>query len=128
MVNAIGKTGENGALSREEIVELLTLRDGEELSSLYQTADRTRKRYMGDGIHLLGIIEFSNYCRKNCFYCGLRRSNVRLHRYRMTLAEILETARAAKALNLTTPAIADSASKEWPDISVGLLLRGLVIV
>ena len=57
---------------------------------------------MGNDVHLRGIIEFSNYCVKNCLYCGLRRDNNTLERYRMTLEEIMEAAQAGAQAGLKT--------------------------
>lgn len=69
---------------------------------LFQQADRVRQAFCGEGIYLRGIIEFSNYCRCDCLYCGLRKSNKRLHRYRMPLEEIFQTAKKAKTFNCKT--------------------------
>jgi len=64
----------------------------EETSELIRQADSVRQRYCGDEVHLRGVIEFSNYCCRDCLYCGLRRSNTKLARYRMTKEEIVERA------------------------------------
>ena len=65
-------------------------------------ADRLRAETMGEAVHLRGIIEFSNYCRKNCEYCGLRRDNRKLARYRLTREEILQTAIKASQIGYKT--------------------------
>jgi biotin synthase len=78
-------------LSRDEIIELLKM-PGEHSEDLFATADRVRKNEVGDEIYLRGIIEFSNFCERSCLYCGLRKNNGRLSRYRMTDDEILATA------------------------------------
>jgi biotin synthase len=78
-------------LTREEIVFLLSLNSKEEVLKLYRRADKVRKKYCGDDVHLRGIIEFSNYCEQDCLYCGLQISNDLLPRYRMTREEILKT-------------------------------------
>jgi biotin synthase len=71
------------------IIPLLQACPGDETESLFACAARTRKRFVGDSVHIRGIIEFSNYCVRNCMYCGLRRDNRKLRRYRMTPDEIL---------------------------------------
>jgi biotin synthase len=63
-----------------------------EESELTLWADEVRSRYCGDEVHLRGVIEFSNYCIRDCLYCGLRRSNNKLARYRMAKEEIVECA------------------------------------
>ena len=60
------------------------------------------KNNVGDEIHLRGLIEFSNICRNNCCYCGLRRDNLNLTRYRIDIPTILEMVRHAKNLGLIT--------------------------
>ncbi len=90
--------GEEGRqLSRREIQILLGARKGEECRLLFQAADRIREEFVGKSVHLRAIIEFSNFCRQNCLYCGLRRDNRRLPRYRMALREIVRTAENAAA-------------------------------
>src|SRR5208337_703746 len=84
-----------GLNRRSPTVEwLVPLREarGEEELLLLHTADRLRAETMGEAVHLRGIIEFSNYCRRNCGYCGLRRDNRKLERYRLTREEIVEAA------------------------------------
>jgi biotin synthase len=89
-------------LSAAEILSLLAIGNTEEEELLRQTADRVRKKYVGEEVHLRGIIEFSNHCTQNCLYCGLRRDNLRLPRYRMTPAEILETAERVREEGIQT--------------------------
>ena len=65
------------------------------LAELYRTADAVRQEAVGDQVHLRGLIEISNYCCRQCGYCGLRADNHGIERYRMTAEEILECAREA---------------------------------
>ncbi len=71
------------------------LADEENETELLRRADNVRHRFVGDEIHLRGLIEFSNICRNNCLYCGIRCANSKVRRYRMTPEEIIETARGA---------------------------------
>ncbi len=75
--------------------------DGAE-KELFSKADRVRKNYCGDEVHIRGIIEFSNYCSKNCLYCGLRRGNKNVKRYRMKESEITDLACKIASLGLKT--------------------------
>lgn len=86
-------------LDRDAIVGLLTTAPAAEL---YERADRVRHDAVGDEVHLRGLIEFSNICRNDCLYCGIRRSNGRVKRYRMTDEELVETARRAAVLGFQT--------------------------
>lgn len=79
-------------MNKQEIVRLLSLTDYDEINGLFQEAETVRDTYCGREVHLRGIIEFSNYCAQNCNYCGLRRSNDAVTRYRMSIDEILATA------------------------------------
>jgi len=63
---------------------------------IYQAADTSCQRVMGHVVHLRGIIEFSNVCKNNCWYCGIRCENKLIERYRMSQDQILDTARHAK--------------------------------
>ena len=68
-------------LAREQMLQdkdfraLLTSLTKEEEQLLYQEADRVRRQHYGNTVYLRGLIEFSNFCRNDCLYCGLRRSN-----------------------------------------------------
>jgi biotin synthase len=73
---------------------------GDEL--LVRAADAVRRRCLGNDVHLRGIIEFSNHCVKNCHYCGLRRDNLRLGRYRMNTDEIMAAGAEGARLGLKT--------------------------
>ncbi len=87
----IHKALDGESLTRGEITRLLSLSREEAKQDLFRAADAARKRYVGDEIFFRGIIEFSNLCERDCLYCGLRRSNHRLGRYRMPEDEILAT-------------------------------------
>ncbi|MEK6564044.1 MAG: [FeFe] hydrogenase H-cluster radical SAM maturase HydE [Candidatus Omnitrophota bacterium] len=66
------------------------LRLTREPKDLHQIANATRQRYLGNSCCIHGIIEFSNYCRQNCLYCGIRQDNLKLARYRMSQEEIIQ--------------------------------------
>jgi biotin synthase len=85
-----------------DIEYLLSLEDEEEISTLFNFADRVRKKFVGDGILLRGIIEFSNYCRRTCMYCGLNKSNQKLQRYRLDEKEILDAVNKIVAVGIKT--------------------------
>lgn len=88
-------------LDKAEVMTLLSC-EGELARQLFAAADRVRRAYMGDEVHLRGIIEFSNYCERGCAYCGLRKPNESLPRYRMETGEILAIAGAAVGLGYRT--------------------------
>ena len=87
-------------LNKETIVKLLS--DEENQSQLLLQADDVRKQYVGDEVHLRGLIEFSNICRNNCMYCGIRKDNHKLHRYHMSEEDIIKTAQCAANIGFKT--------------------------
>ena len=87
------------SLTEKEIISLLKLKD---YSKLAAAADAVRKKYLGGEVHLRALIEFSNYCKQNCLYCGLRRGNRALERYRMNTGEIIKLAKKAKSYGYKT--------------------------
>ena len=94
MQKIIEKAKNTHLLSREEITLLLSTNDFDE--QIFEAADFVREKYVGNEVHLRGLIEFSNICKRNCFYCGLRNENPNVHRYRLSEDEILDFAKKAK--------------------------------
>ena len=86
--------------NKNEIIRLLNDKDGQD--ALLKRADEMRKQYVGDEVHLRGLIEFSNICRNNCLYCGIRRGNQVVKRYHMSEEELIETARKAADIGFKT--------------------------
>ena len=71
-------------------------------SSLWHAACGLRRQYWGSMVFLRGIVEFSNHCRQNCLYCGLRRDNNALSRYRMSADAVHSAACGVKRLGFGT--------------------------
>jgi biotin synthase len=86
-------------LNKNEIIDLLQTDNPQ---ALFQRANSVRHEHCGDEIHLRGIIEYSNYCRCCCAYCGLTAENKSLHRYRMPIDEVVKTASDAFNKGLRT--------------------------
>ncbi|MGO1371087.1 MAG: [FeFe] hydrogenase H-cluster radical SAM maturase HydE [Senegalia sp. (in: firmicutes)] len=82
------KVSSNINLNKEDIIYVLESKDDNEYKSLIKAADIIRSECVGDRIEVRAAIEFSNYCMKNCNYCGLRKDNKQF-RYRMSREEIL---------------------------------------
>ena len=75
----------------EEYLHLFSLEDEGDKEYLYKVANFIRQKYHKNACCVHGIIEFSNNCANNCLYCGIRKENITLPRYRMTEKEILDT-------------------------------------
>jgi len=74
-------------LSDEEFLDLLQTSQYDQM--LYKAADGVRRQYYGNEVYIRGLIEFTNYCKNNCYYCGIRCGNSRAVRYRLSSGEIL---------------------------------------
>lgn len=69
---------------------------------LYREADEKRRSIYGNEVYIRGLIEFTNYCRNNCYYCGIRRDNKKIERYRLTKEEILTCCEEGYCLGFRT--------------------------
>jgi biotin synthase len=107
------KLEEGEELVREELVYLLSTKLSKEIEILYQTADRVRKEMVGDVVEIRGAIEFSNYCKKSCNYCGINAQNSSVKRYRMTEDEIMEVVLQLRELGLKTVILQSGEDAQW---------------
>lgn len=98
----IDKLYESSDATREELEFLIEGRNGETAQKLFSLARRRAVEHYGNGIFLRGLIEISNYCKNDCLYCGIRRSNRNAQRYRLSKDEILECCREGYALGFRT--------------------------
>lgn len=90
-------------LSKTEYIELLnTWTDKKVQERLTQEAAALRQKYYGNKVFVRGLIEFTNYCKNNCLYCGIRRDNRQVERYRLTMEEILECCEQGAELGYQT--------------------------
>ncbi|MBD5558829.1 MAG: [FeFe] hydrogenase H-cluster radical SAM maturase HydE [Clostridia bacterium] len=69
---------------------------------LAEAADAVRRHVYGTDVYIRGLIELTNYCRNNCYYCGIRAGNTALERYRLTKDDILACSREGYALGFRT--------------------------
>lgn len=90
------------SLSGKEYKALLDARGETLLKELQERAVQVRKTYFGNQVYIRGLIEFTNYCRNDCYYCGIRRSNKKAQRYRLTVQEILECCQIGYELGFRT--------------------------
>jgi biotin synthase len=89
-MNVVDRLIEEHVLRTAEYVELLKLADNQDVvAQLADEAVRLRKKNYGNKVFTRGLIEFTNYCKNNCYYCGIRRGNQHARRYRLTKDEIL---------------------------------------
>lgn len=86
--------------SKNDIIEIL--KDDSKNDWLFSLADKTRKEYVGDEVHLRGLIEFSNICKRQCKYCGLRSEDKYIDRYRISKDDIISYAEHAANMGYKT--------------------------
>jgi len=91
MDHSVIKILEKSELTRVNIIRLLSINDPAEHELLIKHAYSIKEQTIGLNVYLRGLIEFSNHCKKNCLYCGIRSGNTKVNRYMMTDEEILNS-------------------------------------
>ncbi len=136
MIRLIDKLCEEHRLLPEEYGQLLCCKDSRVLHRLQRKAQETAVRRFGHGIYLRGLIETSNRCRNDCYYCGIRAGNTALTRYTLADSEVLACCRQGHALGFRTfvlqsgemppsadrplAALVETIHREFPDCAITL--------
>lgn len=102
MKDLILKLEKENRLTKEEWIHLIDGRTAELAEFLFERAREVRHTHYGRKVYIRGLIEFSNYCKNDCYYCGIRKSNRCLSRYRLTKEEILSCCREGYGLGFRT--------------------------
>ena len=134
----IGRLEKERVLSRDEWIQLFETADSQDIAFAAETAGRIARRIFGKKIYFRGIVEFTNICRNDCLYCGIRRSNSNVGRYRLTTEDILECCEEGYANGFRTfvlqggedayftdermCAVISAIHERWPDCAVTLSL------
>lgn len=113
-------------LNKEQLMAILG--DTAHEQTLFAAADRVRQRYVGEEVHLRGLIEFTNICKQNCFYCGLRRDNRNVTRYRLEPAEIIDLAEKAWSYGYRTVVMQSGEGDCYSDTEMEQVLRAIKAV
>ena len=98
----IDKLEADRSLSRNEWLYLFHNISDDLSEYLFLKAEKKRQDVFGDAVYIRGLIEFTNHCHNDCYYCGIRKSNVRLDRYRLSKKEIMECCREGYRLGFRT--------------------------
>ena len=110
-------------LSDAEFLALLSTDEYDE--ALRIAADEERRKVYGDEVFLRGLIEFTNYCKNNCYYCGIRAGNPDADRYRLTKEEILECCKEGSALGYHTFVLQGGEDPYYTDEIICDLVRSI---
>lgn len=98
----IEKLSQFHTASKDELAELIDNISDSELEFLRQKAQKTAQKHFGNKIFVRGLIEFSSFCKNDCLYCGIRRSNKNAVRYRLTKEQIMQCCRQGYELGFRT--------------------------
>ncbi|HCR82139.1 [FeFe] hydrogenase H-cluster radical SAM maturase HydE [Muricomes intestini] len=102
MKDLIDKLEQTSSLSKEEWSVLIRSRTPDTADYLFERAREIRHRFYRKDIYIRGLIEFTNYCKNDCLYCGIRRSNQNVHRYRLSREQILDCCEKGYELGFRT--------------------------
>jgi len=102
MKQLIDKLYETNSLSPEEYKELIDNRSPALSEYLFEKAREVRIKNYGHDVYIRGLIEFTNFCKNDCYYCGIRKSNCNAERYRLTKEQILECCSVGYELGFRT--------------------------
>ena len=121
----ISKLAEQHSLTLSEYESLIVNRSEESARLLRNLAVKERVRIYGYDVYVRGLIEISNICRNDCYYCGIRRSNTNCERYRLTPEEILSCADEGYALGFRTFVLQGGEDSYFTDEVLGGIVRGI---
>jgi biotin synthase len=103
MTDLLDKLFETNSLAKDEIIDALRMMDdAQHKARLFDYANRTRLAHYGPRVFMRGLVEFSNYCRRDCMYCGIRAGNRNADRYRLAPEDILACCREGYELGYRT--------------------------
>ena len=88
-------------LEKDEYVALIENRESVR-DYLFELSRSVREKYYGKEVYIRGLIEFSSYCKNDCYYCGIRRSNKQAERYRLSREQILDCCKTGYKLGFRT--------------------------
>ena len=102
LITLIDQLRDTHLLSKEEWIFLIENRTRDVSEYLFSQAREVRHRHYGHDVYIRGLIEFTNYCRNDCIYCGIRKSNLNACRYRLSETDIRNCCRTGYELGFRT--------------------------
>lgn len=98
----IDKIAEQNDASKDELISIITNDNSQNDEYLFSKADALRQEIYGKDVYIRGLIEFTNYCKNDCLYCGIRHSNKNAERYRLSEEDILDCCKTGYKLGFRT--------------------------
>lgn len=123
--NLIRQMEQEETPAAEELAELLANSDKKVHAALFEAADRVRKNFHGNAVHVRAIIEFSNVCRCECAYCGLHAKNHKVIRYQMSKEEILNAAQDAVTAGYQTVILQSGEDYSYSRETIGQIVSSI---
>ncbi|MFU0800900.1 MAG: [FeFe] hydrogenase H-cluster radical SAM maturase HydE [Xylanivirga thermophila] len=124
--NIIDKLYENHYLSGDELIYLLDNAMNIHVQNyLYAKARETRKKYYGNRVYMRGLVEFTNHCKNNCVYCGIRALNKNVQRYRLSVESIISTCKIGYNLGYRTFVLQGGEDRYYDDEMIVDIVRQL---
>lgn len=120
----IEKLNNTHSLNKDEALQLIK-QGAQHKNLLFALAQQTAQKSFGRQIFVRGLIEFTNYCKNDCYYCGIRRSNKNAARYRLTQEEILECCRAGYGLGFRTFVLQGGEDYFYSDEDIAAIVRSI---
>ena len=102
MQKLIDKLRREHTLLPDELLQLVKTQDKDALEYLRSSAEEQRQEFYGRDIYIRGLIEFTSFCKNDCYYCGLRKSNKNAQRYRLSKEQILDCCKQGYELGFRT--------------------------
>lgn len=124
-LDLIKKLDSAGDLAEEELLRLLSSFDAEDLEEIGKRANTVRQKYYGNQVYTRGLIEFTNYCRNDCYYCGIRKSNQNAVRYRLSKEEILSCCKEGYNLGFRTFVLQGGEDGFYTDDLICAIIKGI---
>ena len=121
----IDKLHKENNLSKDELYMLVSSIDDENMEYLISKADETRRKFYDNKVYMRGLIEFTNYCKMDCLYCGIRKSNKNAERYRLTFDEIMECADIGDRLGYKTYVLQGGEDPYFTDERMVEIIKGI---
>jgi len=114
---------QENSIKPEQLQYLLDNMDTETLEQLFCYSDKIRRENYGTQVYLRGLIEFSNYCRRNCNYCGIRTGNSKIERYRLSKEDILTCCAEGDRLGYKTFVLQSGEDSFYTDALLAEIIR-----